>query len=221
MSWLSRSTPKRACGLTRQWYTLPSSLGASSSLKSLLAHQHPTSRAVSSSPTGKRPVNDQIPFKFVRIADPETGGLRPPTSLKTILNSIDCKTHHVELVAGAPDPIVKIVDTRQAREKYKEMKKQAQATARAQARKEIQVSWSVAEGDLAHKLGKARQELSGGKKVDLVFISRPGQERPTKQMMYTRVEGALNALADVGKEWLPRGARRDATILFLKPLGGS
>lgn len=88
---------------------------------------------------GKRPVSDQNPFKFVRVADPESGSLHPPASLKTILNSIDCKTRHVELVAGAPDPIIKIVDTRQVREKYKEMRKQAQATARAQARKEIQV----------------------------------------------------------------------------------
>ena len=174
---------------------------------------------MSSYTTGRRLVNDKIPFKVVRLADPESGSLHPLAPLEPILNSIDRKTHHIELVADAPDPVVKIVDTKQARDKYKEMKKRAQAAARAQVRKEIQLTWGVAEGDLAHKLEKARQELVAGKKVDLIFASRKGQVVPTKQMMDTRLKSVLDTLAGVGKEYRSREVRKNMTALYLKPLG--
>jgi translation initiation factor IF-3 len=124
-------------------------------------------------------------------------------------------------VAHAPDPIVKIIDTKEARERYKEAKKRAQAAARAQVRKEIQVTWGVAAGDLAHKLEKVRQELVGGRKVDLIFASKKGQVVPTKQAMDTRLKGVLEGLADVGMEYLPREERKDMTALHLKPLSQS
>lgn len=174
---------------------------------------------MSSYTTGRRLVNDKIPFKVVRLADPESGSLHPLAPLETIFNSIDRKTHHIELVADAPDPVVKIVDTKQARDKYKEMKKRAQAAARAQVRKEIQLTWGVAEGDLAHKLEKARQELVAGKKVDLIFASRKGQVVPTKQMMDTRLKSVLDTLTNVGKEYRSREVRKNMTALYLKPLG--
>jgi translation initiation factor IF-3 len=206
---------------TRQWQALPSPLATSSSRKSPLACQCLTLRTISSSTPTKRLVNDSIPFKRVRLADPESGSLRPLAPLKTILDSIDPRTHHVELVADAPDPIVKIIDTKEAREKYKEAKKRAQAAARAQVRKEIQVTWGVAAGDLAHKLEKVRQELVGGRKVDLIFASKKGQVVPTKQAMDTRLKGVLEGLADVGMEYLPREERKDMTALHLKPLSQS
>jgi len=221
MSWLSQSALKRTYGLARKWQTLPSSVATSSSPKSLLACQYLALRAMSSSTTGKRLIDDNIPFRLVRLADSESGSLNPLAPLKSILNSIDRKTHHVELVADMPDPIVKIVDTKQAREKYKEAKKRAQAAARAQVRKEIQLTWAVAEGDLAHKLEKVRRELVGGKKVDLIFASRKGQAAPTKQVKNARLEDILETLADAGKEYLPREERGNMTALHLKPLNQS
>lgn len=220
MSWLSQSSLKRAYGLTRQWQTLTPSLATSSSPKSLLACQYLTLRAASST-ANKRLINDNIPFKLVRLADPESGSLHPLAPLKTILDSIDTKTHHIELVADRPDPIVKIVDTKEARERYKEAKKRAQAAARAQVRKEIQLTWGVAPGDLAHKLEKVRQELAGGKKVDLVFTGKKGQTVPTKRAMDDRVKGVLETLADVGKEYLPMEVRKGMIVLHLKPLDQS
>ena len=218
MSWLSQSTLKWACGLRLQGRTLPSSLVIS---KSPLACHCLTLRAISSSASGRRPVDDNIPFKFVRLADPESGSLHPPAPLKSILNSIDRKTHHVELVSSRPDPIVKIVDTKQARDKYREVKKRAQAAARAQVRKEIQLTWGVAEGDLAHKLGKARQELMRGKKVDLIFASKEGQVPPTKQAVDDRLKGVLDALVDVGREYIPRRVQKKMVAMYFRPLGES
>ena len=173
---------------------------------------------MSSSVPNKRPTDDDIPFGLVRLVDSESGSLRPLAPLRTILESIDRKTYHVELLTESPDPIVKIVNTKEARDKYKDLKKRARAAARAQVRKEIQVTWGVAAGDLAHKLEKVRQELVGGKKVDLIFASKKGQVVPTKQEMDTRLKGHLETLADVGKEYLPREVRKAATVLYLKPL---
>lgn len=165
----------------------------------------------------ERLTNNDIPFKLVRLADPESGSLRPLAPLRTILNSIDQKTHHVELVADKPDPVVKIINTKEARDKYREAKKRAQAAARAQVRKEIQVTWGAAAGDMAHKLEKVRQALSGGRKVDLIFASKKGQVVPTKQDMDVRVKGALETLADAGKEYLPRQEWKNMVVLHLKP----
>ena len=176
---------------------------------------------MSSSGPNKRPTDGDIPFALVRLVDSNSGTLQPLVPLKTILGSIDRKTHHVELVADRPDPIVKVVNTREAREKYRELKKRAQAAARAQVRKEIQVTWGVAAGDLAHKLEKARNELVGGKKVDLIFATKKGQAVPTTQEMDTRLKGALETLAGVGKEYLPREVRKTMTVLYLKPLSQS
>lgn len=205
-------------GLTHQLLPLPTSLAISASPKSLLARQCPNLRAMFSSDPNKRPTDGNIPFNFVRLADSDSGTLHPLAPLQTILNSIDRKTQHVELVANAPDPIVKIVNTKEAREKYRELKKRAQAAARAQVRKEIQVTWGVAPGDLAHKLEKVRQELMGGRKVDLIFASKKGQVVPTKQEMDARLKGVLETLTDVGKEYLPREVRKTANVLYLKPL---
>jgi len=221
MSRFSQTAFKRAYGLTRQWQTLSPSPATSSSLKSSLECQCSTTRAASSSATGKRLVDDDIPFRVVRFVDPESGALRPLTPLRALLGSIDRTTHHIELVADAPDPVVKIVDTKLAREKYKEAKKRAQAAARAQVRKEIQLTWGVAPGDLAHKLEKARQELAGGRKVDLIFASKKGQAVPTKQVTDTRLREVLDTLADVGKEYRARGEQKNMTALYLKPLGES
>lgn len=215
------SALKRTYGLVRQCQTLPSSLATLSSQKSSLPCQCPTLRAMSSSGPNKRPTDGDIPFALVRLVDSNSGTLQPLVPLKTILGSIDRKTHHVELVADRPDPIVKVVNTREAREKYRELKKRAQAAARAQVRKEIQVTWGVAAGDLAHKLEKARNELVGGKKVDLIFATKKGQAVPTIQEMDARLKGALETLADVGKEYLPREVRKTMTVLYLKPLSQS
>ena len=221
MRWFSGGTLKRTYGLTCRWQALPPSLATPISAKSLPAHQYLTLRAISSFNPPKRPTNDEIHFETVRLVDPESGSLLPLASYQSILDSIDHKTHHIELVAHVPYPVVRIVDTRQAREKYKEVKKRAQAVARAQARKEIKVTWGVAAGDLAHKLGKARQELEGGKKVDLVFSIRQGQVAPTKQMMDTRVKGVLDTLADVGKEYMARREVKGTIALYFRPLDKS
>jgi translation initiation factor IF-3 len=124
----------------------------------------------------------------------------------------------VELVSEHPQPVVKIVDTKEAARKYKEQRKQAKAVARAQEHKEIQLTWGVASGDLAHKMNKVRQELEKGRRVDLILAHKRGQVVPTKQDMGARLKEILDALSDVGKEYLPRDERNNITALHLKPL---
>jgi len=167
----------------------------------------------------RRPRNEAIPFPVVSLVDPETNALQPPTPLKTILASIqDPKSYHVELVADTPHPIVRIVDTKEALLKYKEQKKHSRTVARAQEHKEIQMTWGVGSGDLAHKVNKVRQELQKGRRVDLIFAPKKGQPVPTKQGMEIRLSQTLEALADIGKEYLPRDERKHIIALHLKPI---
>jgi len=89
------------------------------------------------------------------MVDPETGRLNPPTALGDILSTINPKTHFVELVSEDPGPIVKVVNKKEAFDRYKEHKAKLKAVAKQQLdQKEIQLTWGVAQGDLAHKLKK-------------------------------------------------------------------
>jgi translation initiation factor IF-3 len=154
----------------------------------------------------------------VRLVDSETGALQPPQSLKSIIASIeDPRAFHVELVTDNPSPIVKIIDTKAALLKFKEQKKHDREVARAQAHKEVQLTWGVASGDLAHKLNKVRQELVKGRRVDLIFAPKKGQILPTKQGIEVRLKETMDSLADVGKEYLPREERKNIVALYLKP----
>ena len=61
----------------------------------------------------------------------------------------------MEPVAEEPEPIVKLVDTRQGYWKNKEHAEQAKKS----EEKEVQMSWSIAGGDLLHKSKKVREAL--------------------------------------------------------------
>jgi len=160
----------------------------------------------------RRPRNDNIDYRVVQIVDPETGRLNEPAELRDILASINRKTHFVELVNEEPNPIVKIKNkleeyawTRQRRAKIK--------AANAIQQKEVQMTWGVASGDLAHKLKKVRRELEKGNRVDLVYAPKKDQALPSPQQIEERLRETVDLLADVGKEWRPRKIQRNIAIM--------
>jgi translation initiation factor IF-3 len=179
----------------------------------------PRRTAATATAAARRFRNEKIPFPIVRLVDPVTKSLCPPAPLLSVLAQIkDPKTHHVELVTDTPQPIVRIVDTKEEHRKYKEQKQRVRASAKAQERKEIQLTWGVASGDFLHKLDKVRQELQRGAKVDLIFAPKRRQPLPGKQDVIIRLQETLQALSDVGKECAPRKEENNVVVLHLKPL---
>jgi translation initiation factor IF-3 len=160
----------------------------------------------------RRPRNDEIDFRVVQMVDSETGRLKEATELRDILASIDRKTHFVELVSEEPSPIVKIKNKQEVYSKLKE-KRMKSREAHTVQQKEVQMTWGVASGDLAHKLNKVRRELEKGNRVDLVYAPKKDQTLPSQLQMEERLRETVGLLADVGKEWRPRNIQRNVAIL--------
>jgi translation initiation factor IF-3 len=183
-------------------------------------------------------INNDIPYTYVRVVDPETRKLLPPKPLAEVLDNLATET---QLKQGGPPKIfvtqfaqlvappseatndyalVKLVDRREAVAREKTQRIKAQASRRASEEKEIQFAWSIGVGDVQHKLRKARQELERRVRVQLVFARKAtgGAERdsgtPAKQNAL--VEQVVEELADVGREWRMRDERRNMVVVYLQ-----
>ncbi|KAI6046512.1 hypothetical protein EDC04DRAFT_1478676 [Pisolithus marmoratus] len=175
----------------------------------LISTLHSLNRSYATSPKhldNRKPTNDKIPYAFVRVVDPETNKLSPTKqSLQTLISSLDLKKWIVELVAEKPEPIVRIVDRKEAFQKYKEQRKaMKKGTKSGEAAKEIQLTWATASGDISHKLAKARSYLEKGCKVEIVFARKKGQPLPTPKEMQGRLQDVASELMDVSKDWKVR-----------------
>ncbi|KAI6168872.1 hypothetical protein EDD17DRAFT_1683659 [Pisolithus thermaeus] len=166
----------------------------------------------------RKPTNDKIPYAFVRVVDPETDKLSPTKqSLQTLLSSLDLKQWIVELVAAKPEPIVRILDRKEAFQKYKEQRKaMKKGTKSGEAAKEIQLTWATASGDVSHKLAKARSFLEKGCKVDIVFARKKGQPSVTPKEMQARLQDVASELEDVSKEWKVREVTSTMRVISFK-----
>ncbi|KAL0575356.1 hypothetical protein V5O48_006607 [Marasmius crinis-equi] len=153
----------------------------------------------------EKPKNRKIPFETVMFVNPEGGGLVETTMTK-ILADMDDKNYFAELQSTEPFPVVKLInkeEARQFRQKAKEALKKGKLS------KEFQLTWSMAEGDLARKLNRVRETLAKGGRVDLVFAPKPGQKGgglPFAEMK-ERMQKTVEDLSDTGTEWKPRQFR--------------
>ena len=156
-----------------------------------------------------------IAHRIVQLVN-EDGRLGPQTPLSHILASIDSKTHFVELVSGDPTPIVKIQSKKEHYEKQKAFQRRQKEVATTRVRKEIQMTWGIEPGDLAHKLGKARKEFDKGNRVDLAFAPKVKQKPPHPDVMIARLDEVLDTLSDIATEWSPRRMENGVAVLYLQ-----
>jgi translation initiation factor IF-3 len=163
------------------------------------------------------PRNHDIPHHIVQLVN-EEGRLEPHTSLSHLIASIDPQSHYIELVTEHPQPVVKIRDKGEQYHKLKEWKKKQKTTAASNVQKEIQMTWGVESGDLAHKLSKARKELEKGNRVELVFAPKANQRFPSPALVESRINETVEKMAEFAKEWMPRKVERGVAILYLKKL---
>ncbi|KAG6910977.1 hypothetical protein DXG01_006031 [Tephrocybe rancida] len=161
------------------------------------------------------PRNAAIKHRWVRLVDPTTSKLTDLQPLRDILRSINTDSHYVELVSSTPDPIVKVFDKYLETTRAAEAAFRAREAARANVEKEVQMSWSAAPADLAHKVEKAREELARGARVILAFSRKSGQAKLTPAEMNARATEVVVGLEDVAKEWRAREVRAGQGILAI------
>lgn len=161
--------------------------------------------------------NEKIPFTHVQFVDPKTGSLKW-TALSDILPLVNSEIEDAELVVKEPQPIVKIVNKKEAQEKRQQQKELKKLQLKKNAQKEFQFTWNMAAGDMAHKLERVKDELRKGGRVDLVFAPKSKQKAPTPDEMQSRAQELVESLADVGREWKDREIKRGIAAIFLKGL---
>ncbi|KAI0676718.1 hypothetical protein C8Q78DRAFT_40705 [Trametes maxima] len=165
----------------------------------------------------RKPRNSEIKFAVVRLVNPETGVLDPPSRLRDVLARVNLRTQFVELMTEQPEPIVKIHDKKLLYDREK-TKKLLQVNKKPPEEKEVQLTWGVGTGDLQFKLKKVRAELEDGNRVNLVFAPKKGQVLPTPAEQENIVQEALDLLADVGKERKARTVQKQAVAVFLETM---
>ncbi|KAF8485250.1 hypothetical protein DFH94DRAFT_624881 [Russula ochroleuca] len=184
-------------------------------------------------------INNDIPYKYVRVVDPETRKPLPPKPLTEVIDNLATEvqpkqgggppktfvTQFAQLVAPpskATDgyALVKLVDHKVAAAREKTQRIKAQASRRASEEKEIQFAWGIGAGDVQHKVRKARQELERGARVQLVFARKAtgGAERDSGpwEKRNTLVAHVVEELAGVAREWRLRNEQRNMVVVYLQ-----
>ncbi|KAF8663583.1 hypothetical protein AX16_000927 [Volvariella volvacea WC 439] len=208
--------------------------GASRTTAHTTPGSNTTDTASANKAKGKKPTtlrNEHIPFTEVHVVNPLTSKLDPPTSLFALLDSIKRNHEYVELVTTTPVPIVKVVNAKEEYKKRKEAKDKAkkgdkESKGKGIVNKEVQMRWGAGEADVAHKLRKARDELSKGSRyrVDFVITGRKGSALPPRQEIDKKIGEWVKTIVGegevVGKEWKGREIRGGTTVVFLQGVEG-
>jgi len=163
------------------------------------------------------PRNEGIKAFKVHVVHPETQRLSGPHMLMDVLDEreMDDKgrpMQYIQEVAPADHeadppryyPIVKLFDKKLEREKESERRKAGKE--KKQQNKQLEVSWTIGDGDLGHRLGRLKEFLVKGWKVELLFgVKRKGwnkRREPTQEEVAKVLEKIREAVQEVeGKEW--------------------
>jgi translation initiation factor IF-3 len=158
--------------------------------------------------------NQDIPYEQVHMVNEDKVFVK--LSLQQVLDSIDHKEQWVELVAERPNPVVKIVNKKAQLIKQKEMKKGHHAATRRNIIKEVQLTWSSEQGDLEHKLARARTYLEIGARVRIVFMSKANGIPTPQAVMLQKLKDTVEMMADASTEERPVEWRRNMAIIHLR-----
>ena len=160
--------------------------------------------------------DEAIPISPVQLVLPDSS-LSPPQPLRRVLSSYDHTTHTLALVQLDP-PVVRLLDIEAERQKERDAAVAAKLRRKtALEDKEIQVSWSSASGDLAHKLALARGILERGDRVELVCAPRAGNRDKIALSRQEEVFDSFASLEDVGVKWKEDEKKAKVWIAYWRP----
>jgi len=156
----------------------------------------------------------RIPHRTVQLVDPETNQLREPAPLHSI--KYDKTTHELRLVSDSP-PVVKLIDLAEEAEKAKLLEIKLKMNRKtAFEEKEVQISWTSADGDLQHKLDIAKGFLERGDRVNLVFAPK-ASGTPT-EISQNRKEEMIaffeSGMQEYGTTWRDRETTKTTDVIY-------
>ncbi|ORX39260.1 hypothetical protein BD324DRAFT_649343 [Kockovaella imperatae] len=155
----------------------------------------------SSSPRHDQPKDDEIPYSEVHTVN-DDGRLNGLVPLHRIRAAVNLQTHHVVLVSEDP-PVVKVIAKTdlQAFERRREADLKTAKKLQIQE-KEVQISWSAADGDIQTKLSQAKNHLAKGDRVLLIFAPRQGSKKRALPERMEHIVGLFDkGLEDTAEKW--------------------
>ena len=118
--------------------------------------------------------DEGIPSYKICLVQPD-GKLGPPQALSYALRMIDRKAEYIEQLNEVDGiPVCKIINKKEAREAAKARKKQKQPSA---VTKYLELNWAIDKNDLAHRLGKLREFLEQGRRVEVLLLKKKKRMR--------------------------------------------
>ena len=178
-----------------------------------------------------RPPRDEE-IRAYRVVLVEDGKLSQPMSLLDALNSREKDergrpTQSLQEVAPAnrdeerPYPICKMFDRRNEREI--EMAKQKEKKESKKQGKQLEINWTINDNDLGHRLGKLREFLEKGLKVEVMFgVKRKGwrQRRQASEddtrTLVEKIKSTTEAV-EGAREWKPMSGKLGGQmVLYLE-----
>ncbi|GAP93198.1 putative translation initiation factor IF-3 [Rosellinia necatrix] len=167
-------------------------------------------------PTRKNPINDDIPYSWVRVAD-ASGALSAPQRTSSVVLSLP-KGHTLIMVAPPPSTpsrttatgggggmgadetpgilqppsaaICRIVDT--AAQKAAAASAALETRRQAQQTKTLEINWAIAPHDLGHRMRRLAEFLGKGMRVEVMLARKRGTRKATAD--------EASALADAIRE---------------------
>ena len=168
-----------------------------------------------------RPPRDQE-IRAYRVVLVEDGKLSQPVSLLDALNAREKDergrpTQYLQEVAPAnqneerPYPICKMFEKKHEREMETAKQKVKKETKKQE--KQLEINWTIDDNDLGHRLGKMKDFLGKGYKVEIMFgVKRKGwrqrrqaSEEDTKALV-GKIKSTMEAL-DGAREWKPMSGK--------------
>ena len=174
-----------------------------------------TSTLLKSLNPNRKPRNNEIKLPLVQLVDPVTQKLQDPAPPSEIVAKADMKNFYVELVSQEP-PIVRLVNRKDAH--VAKLARKAKLKQVKVEHKELQMTWNVADTDVAHKLRKAREHLAGGNFVDIAFAPKARQPKLQHQEMVQKMELVVETLKDVADQRQDWTLERNVGVVYLKPI---
>ena len=175
-----------------------------------------------------RPPRDQE-IRAYRVVLVEDGKLSQPVSLLDALNSREKDergrpTQFLQEVAPAnrdeerPYPICKMFEKRDEREI--EMAKQKVKKEMKKQEKQLEINWTINDNDLGHRLGKLKEFLEKGFKVEIMFgVKRKGwrQRRQASEEDTKTLVGKIKRTVEAvegAREWKPMSGKLGAQAVL-------
>ncbi|GAA5877932.1 hypothetical protein JCM8547_007084 [Rhodosporidiobolus lusitaniae] len=169
--------------------------------------------------------DEDIPHRTVVLVDPTSGGLLPPSTIPSLLASLDRTRFCIQLADPSHDPpICRLVDKKQEYDKAREKKtKEAEkakqpVNAASSPPREVHFTWGVSAHDLDHKLKKGKEFLEKGGRLLVYLTDKSGTKiRASGEVRGKVIRDVQNALEGYGSLSGRPANKQGATVLEFRP----